>query len=115
MVNGKYKKEFISRVFSHKAINWPKEMKMLNKLIEQYDSDAFWAGLIPPFALPSLAWFLTQDGEKFLRQEWAKFNFTPDEIKRFEIEENLEPEPPNPIINNKGRRIKSIKDFLNIK
>lgn len=110
-----FKKEFISKHLGNQT-NWPREMKILNTLSSKYSDEGFWLGLEIKFKIFSLAWLLTQSGEKFLKEEWAKFKFQPQVVKKFEIEENLDiEEKPNKIIKNtSSKKIKSLNDFLKI-
>lgn len=114
-ITGKDKKEVIEKLLSKGSINWPKEMKIFSKLEKMYGESGFWLGVSPGFALPSLAWFLTPKGLDFLKVEWAKFNLSPEERKKYVEEEKVDFAPSQPIINNPKRRIKTLKDFLNIK
>jgi hypothetical protein len=110
-----FKKTFISKVLG-KHTNWPREMKILNQLSSKYPDEAFWLGLELKFKIPSLAWFLVQNGEKFLKEEWAKYKFKPEEIKTFEIEEDIENGKNCGIISEepKKEKVKSLNDFLKI-
>jgi hypothetical protein len=56
-------------------INWPREIKIAQRLIKKFGSFEFWDNLIqlkdPP---PSLAWFLKNEGKAFLLKEYENFN-----------------------------------------
>lgn len=110
-----FKKAFISKHLG-KQTNWPREMKILNQLSFKYGDEAFWMGLEVKFKIPSLAWFITPNGDKFLKEEWAKYKFNPEKIKRFEIEEDIEKEPKLTILSTepKKEKLKSLNDFLKI-
>ena len=83
------KKEFIKKFVKETSnIFWPKEMKMVKTLFKIFPNEQFWQGLELTFKLNSLCWFLSDDGRKFLNQEYKKFNLNLPEIKKFEIENN---------------------------
>lgn len=83
------KKEFIKKfVKDHSSIIWPKEMKMVKSLLKIFPNEDFWNGLKLNFKLNSLCWFLSDDGRKFLNQEYKKFKLELPETKKFEIENN---------------------------
>jgi hypothetical protein len=113
--NSSFKKAFISKHLG-KHTNWPREMKILNQLSSKYGDEAFWSGLEVKFKIPSLAWFITPNGDKFLKEEWAKYKFNPEKIKRFEIEEDIEKElkPAILVEEPKKEKLKSLNDFLKI-
>ena len=113
--NSSFKKAFISKHLG-KHTNWPREMKIMNQLSSKYGYEAFWSGLEVKFKIPSLAWFVTQNGDKFLKEEWAKYKFNPEKIKRFEIEEDIEKELKPAILNQepKKEKLKSLNDLLKI-
>ena len=110
-----FKKAFISKHIG-KQTNWPREMKMMNQLSSKYPDEPFWMGLEVKFKIPSLAWFITPNGDKFLKEEWAKYKFNPEKIKKFEIEEDIEKEIKPAILNQevKKEKLKSLNDFLKI-
>lgn len=83
------KKNFIKKFLKNtENIIWPKEMKMVKSLFNIFPNQNFWDGLELNFKLNSLCWFLSDDGRKFLNQEYKKFNLNLPEIKKFEIENN---------------------------
>ena len=83
------KKTFI-KSFLKDDINifWPREMKMVKTLFQIFPNEEFWKGLKLNFKLNSLCWFLSDDGRKFLNQEYKKFNLELPESKKFDIENN---------------------------
>lgn len=74
-----YKSEFIVSCLQlpqsrYKEINWAKEMKIMNSLAEKNNNPNFWFHARTDFAIPSLAWFLTPDGRKYLNEKHRAFN-----------------------------------------
>lgn len=71
--------QFIIKKYVHGNINWPREVKIAQKLIRKFNSFEFWNNLQilknPP---PSLAWFLKPEGKAFLLKEYEKFNLNLD-------------------------------------
>jgi len=83
------KKDFVKKFLKDtNSIIWPKEMKMVKSLFKIFPNEDFWKGLNLNFKLNSLCWFLSDDGRKFLNQEYKKFNLNLPEAKKFEIENN---------------------------
>lgn len=75
--------QFIVKKYIINNINWPREIKIAQKLIKKFKEFDFWKNLkdlgSPP---PSLAWFLKQEGKAFLLSEYEKFklNLNTDKI-----------------------------------
>ena len=65
--------QYIIKKYIQTNINWPREIKIAQKLIKQYKGDKFWNNLNSA-KLNSLAWFLTEDGIKFINLELKKQN-----------------------------------------
>jgi hypothetical protein len=87
--NKNNKKSFIKKFIKDNVnIIWPKELKMVNILFKIFPNEDFWYSLDLNFKLNSLCWFLSDDGRKFLNQEYKKFNLNLPESKKFEIENN---------------------------
>ena len=65
----------IVKKFVKGNINWPREIKIAQKLSKRFNSFVFWDNLkelgSPP---PSLAWFLKNEGKAFLLKEYESFN-----------------------------------------
>ena len=57
--------QFIVKKYVTQKVDWPREIKIAQKLIKTYKGYSFWNGL-KPANLPSLAFFLTEEGKKFL-------------------------------------------------
>jgi hypothetical protein len=56
---------FIIKKFIPVNINWPREIKIAQKLLKEYPGHSFWNNL-NAIKLNSLAWFLTKDGKNFI-------------------------------------------------
>ena len=67
--------QMIVKKFVKCNINWPREIKIAQKLSKRFNSFDFWDNLkelgSPP---PSLAWFLKNEGKAFLLKEYESFN-----------------------------------------
>lgn len=67
--------QMIVKKYVSGKINWPREIKIAQRLIKKFGSFEFWDNLIqlkdPP---PSLAWFLKNEGKAFLLKEYENFN-----------------------------------------
>lgn len=56
-------------------INWPREIKIAQKLVKKFNSFDFWDNLTDLKSQPpSLAWFLKPEGKAFIIKEYEKFN-----------------------------------------
>jgi len=123
MAKFKYKKEYTQKNFrsefiisclqvpkaQHKNIAWAKEMKIMNDLIKKCDNPDFWFHARTEFQIPSLAWFLTDNGRKYLNDKYKKFNLElKNEPEVYEIldQKQGEDEVEQP------RKIKTIMDFI---
>jgi hypothetical protein len=78
--------QFIIKKYINQKVDWPREIKIAQKLIKTYKGYSFWNGL-KPANLPSLAFFLTEDGKKFIAMEKIKDNLELDKPIKFEIQE----------------------------
>lgn len=58
--------QFIVKKFLKDKPNWGKEIKIAQKLIKIYKNNYTYWNNIKDIKLPSLAWFLTDDGKKYL-------------------------------------------------
>jgi hypothetical protein len=57
--------QFIVSKYVKENINWPREIKIAQKLTDKYTEYNFWKNC-KDIKLPSLAWFLTDNGKNFL-------------------------------------------------
>ncbi|NBW09879.1 MAG: hypothetical protein EBR82_17825 [Caulobacteraceae bacterium] len=66
--------QFIVKKYINKNINWPREIKIAQKLIKKLKEFEFWENLQDlKSSPPSLAWFLKPEGKAFLLKEYEKF------------------------------------------
>lgn len=66
--------QFIIKKYVKDNINWPREVKIAQKLIKKINSYKFWKNLQDLKSKPpSLAWFLKPEGKDFLYKEYGKF------------------------------------------
>ena len=107
-------KKFVNVEFFCDKNFWPREMKMLNKLIKAY-SIQFLEWLSPPsnYKLSTLAFFLTKDGKNYLSDQLfeyqkTKTNLSPEK-NNIKIEESKIGEDVQIV-----KKPKSLKDFLNL-
>jgi hypothetical protein len=67
--------QFIIKKYINGNINWPREIKIAQKLINKFNSFNFWINLKDlANKPPSLAWFLKPEGKAFLIKEYEIFN-----------------------------------------
>lgn len=80
--------QLLVKKFIRGNINWPREIKIAQKLIKRFNSFEFWDNLkelgSPP---PSLAWFLKPEGKAFLLKEYESFNLKLN-IKIIKLQKN---------------------------
>jgi len=60
--------QFIVKKYIQTNINWAREIKLAQKLIKEYKEYSFWNNS-NQIKLPSLAWFLTEEGKKFINTQ----------------------------------------------
>ena len=94
-------------LFDSKTCSWPKEIKIANKLIKDYGFD-FLIFLEGRQKMPSLCWFLTDDGKLFLK-DVKKYNSMSFGSQKIELSES--PIAPAVEIIKKPN---SVKEFLNL-
>ena len=67
--------QLIVKKYIRGRINWPREIKIAQRLVKRFNSFDFWDNLkelgSPP---PSLAWFLKPEGKAFILKEYECFN-----------------------------------------
>ena len=67
--------QLIIKKYIKGQVNWPREIKIAQRLVKRFNSFDFWDNLknlgSPP---PSLAWFLKAEGKAFLLKEYEDFN-----------------------------------------
>ena len=67
--------------------DWPREIKISQKLIKNYNGYSFLNSL-KDLKLPSLAWFLTDEGKKFIATEQIKDKLILERPEKIELQEN---------------------------
>ena len=112
-----YKSEFIVSCLQlpksrYKEINWAKEMKIMNSLAQKNSDPDFWLHARTDFAIPSLAWFLTPDGRKYLNEKHRAFNLVlkNTSLQQPQIELKLEKQGEN--FSPEKRKVKTLMDFI---
>lgn len=87
--------QLVVKKFVKGNINWPREIKIAQRLVKRFNSFDFWDNLkelgSPP---PSLAWFLKPEGKAFILKEYESFNLNLNKEK-VELEENKVNEDKN--------------------
>lgn len=78
-------KFLVSSILKKDKINWPKEIKIAQKLLNLYPEIKFWEELYLDTYPNSLCVFLTDSGQKLLKKEHDTFLLTKSE--KIEIEE----------------------------
>lgn len=68
----KFCKVIVAKFVSSPKINWGKEIKIAQKLLDFKSSKEFWGNLQIDFKLNSLSWFLTNEGKHFLTANETK-------------------------------------------
>lgn len=111
-----YKSEFIVACLqvkksNYKDISWAKEMKIMNSLVFKCPDPQFWMHSVTEFKIPSLAWFLTDEGRKYLNDKYKKFKFEFKESKKT-TQVNLELEKQGEDIETGPKKVKTLMDFL---
>jgi hypothetical protein len=107
------KREFVLKfVKDSSSLVWPREMKIVNTIIDIFPDDMFWRSLELKFKLNSLCWFLSDDGRKFLNAEYKKFKFEPEQPKSFDLKDNnIEFEVKK---DDNAEKVVSIREFLKL-
>ncbi len=100
-----FRQAFISK--NVECPSWPKEQKILTLLLNKYPEEKFWSYVGFSFALPSLAWFLTEKGKTYLAEQYKKFLNYEQLHKDFAAKEKEE----NACLFNENKP-KSLKEFL---
>ena len=100
--------KFIKEPKKLKPKDWARETKIAQKLYEKYNNERFWKGSLLNFKLNSLAWFLSEDGLKFLESNYLILKLRLPKNKKIAlndeaIESQIEFE----------NKVKTTLDFLN--
>jgi hypothetical protein len=95
-------------------VNWPREMKIMNKLVKGHSNDyKFWDHARTEFPIPSLAWFLTPNGKRYLSEKKKAFELNLTVKKSIEFDPNKEKEGED--YKEEKKKIFSLKEFLSKK
>lgn len=116
----KIKKDAITRILHavrKQEINWPREIKLINKIYLQYPKEEFWQNLNITFFIPSFAWFLTPNGKQFLGTEYRRATTDLSQLvqkKPLPIIAPIVSSNNQTILPHIGKKnILTLKDFLN--
>jgi len=100
--------QLVVKKFVKGNINWPREIKIAQRLVKRFDSFDFWDNLkdlgSPP---PSLAWFLKNEGKAFILSEYEKFKLNLNK-ENIVLEENKVQEDKNIC-----KKPKTLLEFIN--
>ena len=73
-------REFVGRnVNKEVKISWPKEIQIAKRIFETWPHEML-ALVKVSFFIPSVAWFLTENGTDYLRRKKIHFDFRPQPI-----------------------------------
>ena len=90
--------QLIVKKYVKGQVNWPREIKIAQKLVKKFNSFDFWDNLqdlgSPP---PSLAWFLKAEGKAFLLKEYEAFNLNLNQ-NTIKLQENLKKKSHNLLV-----------------
>ena len=111
----KIKKDCLARILQKKDLNpatFPREMKLINHLVEKYPGLQFWRGFQISFYIPSFAWFLTEKGSSFLAQEYRRATTDLSPLIKKTSEEQIElfNEPVEKV--EVKKKMLTLRDFL---
>lgn len=112
-----YKSEFIVACLQlpksrYKEISWAKEMKIMNSLAQKNNDPDFWFHARTDFPIPSLAWFLTSDGRKYLNEKYRAFNLVLNNVISNVKPAELTQEKQGEDLSPKERKPKTLMDFI---
>jgi hypothetical protein len=112
-----YKSEFIVACLQlpksrYKEISWAKEMKIMNSLAQKNNDPDFWFHARTDFPIPSLAWFLTSDGRKYLNEKYRAFNLVLNNVISNVKPAELTKEKHGEDFSPKERKPKTLMDFI---
>lgn len=91
--------------------NWRVEIPLFYRLWEQYPDIDFWLKHELPFHLNSLAWFLTEQGQAQLRDDWTLFHYVmPEPVENPKTELDTSDQPV--YVRPQSKRPQTISEFL---
>lgn len=99
-INVKERKELIVKTLNKETINWPKEMKIADKILKDLTDLEFWKIFNLGYKMDSLAFLLTNAGRLIIDKQYAEYKL-----------KNQEPNLPiNPTQDLAPR---GLKEFIN--
>ena len=84
-----------------------KEMKFTKQLIEKYPLKLFWEALPLKFDMDSLSFFISGQGQAYLKIEYAKFCLDLKPPKKYDLSDTKYGEEKKLI-----KKIRTVKDFI---
>tara|TARA_R100000008_G_C3465249_1_gene106202 strand:+ start:84 stop:467 length:384 start_codon:yes stop_codon:yes gene_type:complete len=84
-----------------------KEMKFTKQLIEKYPLKLFWEALPLKFDMDSLSFFISSQGQAYLKIEYAKFCLDLKPPKKYDLSDTKYGEEKKLI-----KKIRTVKDFI---
>tara|TARA_B100000427_G_scaffold329426_1_gene345596 strand:- start:2272 stop:2658 length:387 start_codon:yes stop_codon:yes gene_type:complete len=84
-----------------------KEMKFTKQLIEKYPLRPFWEALPLKFAMDSLSFFIGEQGEAYLKIEYAKFCLDLKPPRKYDLADVKQQEDKRI-----PKKIRTVKDFI---
>lgn len=83
------KKDIINRLLKppqqgDKSRFWPREMKLVKQLLQEFPDEEFWVKATFPDKYNSLSWFLSSFGRAMVKRKISEFHFVPtvrEEVK----------------------------------
>lgn len=119
----KEKKELVGRMvkpenFTGKSI-WPRELGIAKKLFVKYPEPKFWAGFDLGFQLNSLAWLLSEDGDREVNRQYQMYLLDKSITKTYnETQETMDlfsTQPEVAVVAKPVLKPKSLKEWLKSK
>ena len=85
-----------------------REMKFTKSLIDKYPLKLFWQALPLKFDMDSLTWFISPQGQAYLKIEYAKFCLDLKPTKKYDLSDVKQGEDKKV-----ERKSRTITDFIN--
>lgn len=86
---------------------WAREIKIAKKLLKEHPEKELWEKLVIKTKLPSLAFFLTENGQEMVRKHFAQKNLDLPTKKEYDLTQESSIQPTQSI-----NKPKSVFDFL---
>lgn len=84
----------------------------MNSLVQKNNNPDFWFHARTDFPIPSLAWFLTPEGRKYLNEKYRAFNLVLSSSIVNSPKIELKEEKQGDDINVSTRKPKTLMDFI---